>query len=243
MHFLIHLVGRWLAGHMERGSRFGSVIGALIGASVGAAAGVVLWKTGLAGFLGPAIIVTLGCAAAFIGGILGGRFGPIADMSRGITAEPTGHAPERVMNLNAALGPLAICVIFLALTIVLICLRLQEREPLSSLSWEELLGPAGGLVFLGMFLRSVLWIDVQSEHIVVRRALTRKVYQRDQVTGWGFVSALGVSTDPPSVGARWVIKFADGFQFEAKVSPQAARRIAGAFDVVYDRDASAEAEA
>ena len=236
VELLIKFVARRFAGQIDRGSRVGAFVGAVCGGVAGLAGGWLIWSSDAAGFLGPAIMVSLGIIGALGGALAGARLLlPPKPLEPSGVPSRTAFVPVRdpfarvrVTNWNVALAPLAIALFLLTLAALLgfEAWRKPESESIVVALGALAVGAGSAVVFA----RSVLWLDIGRD-VIIRRALGERIYASDQIVGWGFQSATGafsqVAQDRPAI---FLIRFADGFQFRVTVSPRLAGRIVECFD-------------
>lgn len=219
VELLIKFVARRFAGQIDRGSWLGAFVGAVFGGVAGLAGGWLIWSSDAAGFLGPAIMVSLGIIGSLGGALAGARLllppkPPVpSDISSRAAFVPVRDpfARVRVTNWNVALAPLAIALFLLILAALLGLEAWWKPESESVI--VALGGLAVGAGSAVVFSRSVLWLDIGRD-LIIRRALGKRIYAADQTVGWGFQSANGafsqVAQDRPAI---FLIRFADGSNF------------------------------
>ena len=231
VELLIKFVARRFAAQIDRGSRPGAFVGAVCGGLAGLAGGWLIWSSDAAGFLGPAIMVSLGILGALGGALAGARLllPPKPPVTSGVPSRAAfvpvrdPFARIRVTNWNVALAPMVIALFLLTLAALLGLEAWRKPESESIVVALGLL--AGGAGSAVVFVRSVLWLDIGRD-VIVRRALGERFDAPDQIVGWGFQSANGAfSQGAPDRPAPFLIRFADGFQFRVAVSPHLAGRI------------------
>ena len=233
--FLIKLVARRIAGRIDRGSRAGALIGAVWFAAAGAGIGWALWKFQVVAFFGPAIILSLALLGALGGALIGaGARSPAASPAAAPSPRNdfvpvrTPFFRVRVTNWNVALGKLVVSLLLLALSIAMGVVLLRERSRELGTAAADAGCFALGIVAAAQFLRSPLWLDIDRA-IVVRRPLGQRLYQPEEIEGWGFLAAPGRLThEPPQNSTPFFIQFTDGFRFQVTTSPSLSARIAEA---------------